>query len=52
MDITITLDDTINKNEVVTLYKKMKWSAASKPDELLKALRNSHSLVTARLDTN
>jgi len=48
MDITISLTDTIESSEVIALYKANNWSAASKPHELLNALRNSHSLVTAR----
>ena len=49
MEVIISTIDTINKDEVVTLYKENRWSAASKPDCLLNALLNSHSLVTARL---
>jgi len=49
MDIEISLDDEIGSNEVINLYKANNWSAASKPQTLLKALRNSHSLVTARI---
>jgi len=48
MDITISLNDTIDSDEVFALYKANNWSAANKPETLLKALRNSHSLVTAR----
>ena len=46
--IEISLSDAINTEEVVDLYKANQWSSAEKPDELLAALRNSHSLVTAR----
>lgn len=49
MEITINIHDTIESNEVVELYKANNWSAANKPEQLLKALRNSHSLVTARV---
>lgn len=48
MEITIDLDDEIDSDEVVSLYKANNWSAAKKPKKLLNALRNSHSLVTAR----
>ena len=48
MSIEISLSDAINTEEVVDLYKANQWSSAKKPDELLAALRNSHSLVTAR----
>ena len=48
MEITISLSDSIERNEVLELYKTNNWSAANKPQSLLLALNNSHSLVTAR----
>lgn len=33
-------------DQVVTLYKSVKWSSAEKPDLLLKALKNSHTVIT------
>ena len=33
--------------EIVSLYRANEWSAADKPDELQRALLNSHSLVSA-----
>jgi len=48
MEITISTTDKIESDEVVKLYKANNWSAANKPDQLLNALRNSDSLVTAR----
>ena len=50
MEVAITLDDTVETDEVIDLYRSNAWSAAEKPDELLGALRNSHALVTARID--
>jgi GNAT superfamily N-acetyltransferase len=47
MPIEIALNDAINTEEVVDLYKANQWSSAEKPKELLAALRNSHSLITA-----
>lgn len=47
--IAIAVDDTVETTEVVALYTANDWSSAEKPDELLAALRNSHSLVTARI---
>lgn len=44
------MQDTIEQSEVVSLYRANEWSSAEKPDQLLAALRNSHSLVTARLN--
>jgi GNAT superfamily N-acetyltransferase len=35
---------------VLALYQANQWSSADKPQQLLAALRNSHSLVTARRD--
>ncbi len=37
----------IPKDQVIALYKSVKWSSAKKPDLLLKALGNSHTVVTA-----
>jgi len=49
MDIQISLTDQINDDEVLAIYKANQWSSAEKPDQLLSALRGSHSLVTARI---
>jgi len=49
MQTTTTLDDNIEYGEVIDLYRANDWSSADKPNELLGALRNSHSLVTARV---
>lgn len=46
----ISMQDTLEQSEVIALYRANEWSSAEKPDQLLAALRNSHSLVTARLD--
>ena len=48
MEITISLTDKIESDEVIALYKANNWSAANKPQKLINALHNSHSLVTAR----
>jgi GNAT superfamily N-acetyltransferase len=48
--LVISLDGDIQKDEVLDLYRANGWSAAEEPDKLLPALRNSHSLVTARLE--
>lgn len=50
MTLSISLDDRIETDEVVALYRANDWSSADKPEQLLAALRNSHGLVTARLD--
>ena len=49
MEVEISLNDQIQEQETIALYVANAWSAAEKPIELLAALRNSHSLVTARL---
>lgn len=48
MKLRIQLDDQIQEDEVLALYNANEWSSAQKPEQLLPALRNSHSLVTAR----
>jgi GNAT superfamily N-acetyltransferase len=48
MDLRVRLDDAIERGEVIDLYRANKWSSAEKPAQLLAALLNSHSLVTAR----
>jgi len=47
---TLSLRDQISTDEVLELYRANHWSAAEKPEALLSALRNSHALVTARVD--
>ena len=44
----VSLDDTVQQDEVVALYTANGWSSAEKPELLIPALNNSHSLVTAR----
>lgn len=47
--MTIQLSDNRNlpKDQVIALYQANEWSAANKPVELLQALSNSHSLISA-----
>lgn len=49
MQIEISLADRIDEGEVVRLYRANGWSSADKPAQLMAALRNSHTLVTARI---
>ena len=37
----------ISKDQVIALYESVQWSSAEKPNVLLKALKNSHTVVTA-----
>lgn len=50
MPAEIRLNDEIEEDEVIALYRANDWSSADKPGKLLGALRGSHSLVTARID--
>ncbi len=49
MQVEISLLDSIDTAEVLRLYRANEWSSAEKPVQLMAALRNSHSLVTARV---
>jgi GNAT superfamily N-acetyltransferase len=49
MRAVISLSGSVEADEVIDLYKANLWSSADKPDKLLSALRESHSLVTARV---
>ncbi|MCL6417662.1 GNAT family N-acetyltransferase [Aestuariirhabdus sp. Z084] len=50
MDIQIELNGAIEVTEVIELYRANGWSSADKPEQLIAGLRNSHTLVTARVD--
>ncbi len=50
MNLHIQMDDSVTKSEVIDLYSANKWSSAEKPEQLMAALSNSHSLVTARVE--
>lgn len=47
MNIQLSVNRDLNANDILQLYEANKWSAADKPELLIKALLNSHSLVTA-----
>ena len=49
MSIEVTLHDSINQEEVLDIYRANEWSSADKPQQLMAALRSSHTLVTARI---
>ncbi len=49
MEVEINLNDNIEEEEILAIYRANNWSSAEKPKELMAALRNSHSLVTARI---
>lgn|SRR5690606_23732891 len=48
MYIEISLSDSVTTDEVLKLYRANGWSSAEKPQQLMAALRGSHTLVTAR----
>ncbi|ABZ74651.1 GCN5-related N-acetyltransferase [Shewanella halifaxensis HAW-EB4] len=50
MDFQIELNGLIEETETIELYQANEWSSADKPDLLILALRNSHTLVTARYE--
>lgn len=45
----IELKDTkeLDRKQVINLYTANEWSSAKKPEVLLNALKNSHSVITA-----
>lgn len=47
MTITISERRDIEPSSILDLYRANKWSSAEKPEELINALRNSHSLFSA-----
>ena len=47
MNIKISEIKNIEREKIIALYKVNGWSSAEKPNELYKALINSHSLVSA-----
>ncbi|MDH5398272.1 MAG: GNAT family N-acetyltransferase [Cyclobacteriaceae bacterium] len=47
MKITIKETKEVNQDAIIKIYKANQWSSANKPDQLFKALLNSHSFVTA-----
>jgi GNAT superfamily N-acetyltransferase len=49
MDLEVSLQDDIETDEVIEIYKANGWSSAERPDQLIPALRNSDALVTARI---
>lgn len=49
IEIEVSLEDNIETDEVIEIYKKNGWSSAEKPEKLIQALKNSDSLVTARI---
>ena len=49
MNFEVSLEDDIETDEVIDLYKTNGWPSAEKPEKLMPALKNSDTLVTARI---
>ncbi len=49
MNLEISLENDIETDEVIEIYKANNWSSAKKPELLIPAFRNSDSIVTARI---
>lgn len=49
MEFEFSLEDNIETDEVIELFKANGWSSAEKPEKLIPALKNSDALVTARI---
>ena len=49
MGLELSLEDNIETDEVIELYKANGWLSAEKPEKLIPALKNSDALVTARI---
>ncbi len=49
MTVDISISGSVSEPEVQALYRANAWSSADKPTELVAALNNSHTLVTARM---
>lgn len=47
MHILIKDDKEIDPDQILELYRANNWSSANKPENLVKGLKNSHSLVSA-----
>jgi len=49
MDLEVSIEDDIETDEVIDLYKSNGWSSSEKPEKLIPVLKNSDALVTARI---
>jgi len=50
MEVVIEINGSLGKDEVISLYRSNGWSSAEKPEQLMAALKSSHSVVTARFE--
>jgi len=49
VNLEIYLENDIETDEVIEIYKANNWSSAEKPELLIPAIRNSDSIVTANI---
>ena len=47
MNIRLSEIKKLDRASVIRLYRSNKWSSAEKPEELMNALENSHTLISA-----
>lgn len=47
MSIRLSERKQIDRDKILNLYRQNKWSSADKPDDLLNALGNSHTVISA-----
>jgi GNAT superfamily N-acetyltransferase len=46
-EIVFSFEKNLPEEQVIALYSALKWSSAEKPKQLLGALANSHSVISA-----
>ncbi len=51
MEIKIEVNGKLKEKEIVALYEANDWSSAKKPKELMAALDNSHTVISARVES-
>ncbi len=47
MDILYKFEKTVDTQKLVNLFKSVDWKSADYPEELTKAIQNSHKVITA-----
>ncbi len=47
MDILYKFEKTVDTQKLVDLFKSVEWKSADYPEELTKAIQNSHKVITA-----
>jgi GNAT superfamily N-acetyltransferase len=48
-NVVLSHQKDLPRDQVIALYEANEWSSAKKPDQLMNALENSHSLISAWL---